>query len=98
MAGHNVLEALTYTITIGSSENKEDDADDFVGTIIQKVGEVVVKTGWPDLRHVSFKVSRQARRDRAKSETLQSLTNKCLSRILKLESVQVTFSYEVQII
>ena len=97
MAGHNVLEALSFAINICSSEKTENDADDFVGTIIQNVGEIVVKTGWSDLRQVSFKVVRHARKGRAKLKALQSLTDKCLDHISKLESVQVTFSCEVRI-
>ena len=95
MAGHNVLEALCYTITIGSSENTEGDADDFIETIIQKVGGVLVKPGWSALRLVFFTVFRRAWTDRENLEALQSLTDKCLSHISKLdsdsESVQIAF-------
>ena len=95
MARHNVLETLSYTITMSSSENTEDDADDFIGTIIQKVVGVLIKPGWSALRLVFFTVFHHAWRDsdRKNLEALQSLTDKCLSHILKLESesVRVTF-------
>ena len=97
IAGRNVLEALSYTISVGSGENAEDDGDDFIGTMIQKVGEVLVKPGWSALRLVSFTVFRLARSDRAKSEAVQSLTDKCLSHISKLESVQIAFKFSCEV-
>jgi hypothetical protein len=52
MAGHNILEALSILIRVDRLETKES-----IGSIIQKVGKVLVKPGWSALRHVSFKVS-----------------------------------------
>ena len=93
MAEHNVLEALTCEIIMNC-------IDDFIGTIIQNVGEVLVKPGWSALRQVSFEVScvHVTRTDRAKLEALRSLIDKYLSHLSKPESVQVTFECKVRII
>ena len=86
MAGHNVLEALTFEI--GTTY-----AEECIGNIIQKVGEVLVKPGWSDLRHVSFEV---ACLDGAKLEALRSLIiEKYLSHFSELESVAFDYSVDV---
>ena len=51
MAGHNVLEALSFEIYVGVH-----DTVDFIGSIIQKVENVLVKPGWSTLRQVSFEL------------------------------------------
>ena len=86
MAGHNIFEALTYEIMVTYTLR---GIGDFIGTIVQKVVEVLVKPGWSALRQVSFKVTRG---DRVELEVLRSLTDICLSHLSKLESVQVAFS------
>ena len=86
MAGHNKFEALTYEIMVAYTLR---GIGDFIGTIVQKVVEVLVKPGWSALRQVSFKVTRG---DREELEVLRSLTDICLSHLSKLESVQVAFS------
>ena len=40
MAGHNILEALSFEVEVGG-----DAKEDFVGSLIQKVEEVLVKPG-----------------------------------------------------
>ena len=86
MAGHNVLEALTFEI--GTTY-----AEECIGNIIQKVGEVLVKPGWSDLRHVSFEV---ACLDGAKLEALRSLIiEKYLSHFSELEFVAFDYSVDV---
>ena len=77
MAGHNVLEALTFEIEMGESNLKDCN-----GTIIQKVGEVLVKPGWSALRRVFFEL-----------KALRSLTiEKHLSHFSELESVAFNYS------
>ena len=90
MAGHNVLEALTFEIGVDGSES-----EDSIGNIIQKVGEVLVKPGWPALRQVVFEVA-YLRMDSAKLEALRSLiSEKYLSHFSELESVAFNFSIDV---
>ena len=86
MAGHNIFEALTYEIMVTYTLR---GIDDFIGTTVQKIVNVLVKPGWSALRQVSFKVTRG---DREELEVLRSLTDICLSHLSKLESVQVAFS------
>jgi hypothetical protein len=92
MAGHNVLEALSFEVLVDS-----DETEDSIGSIIQKVEKVLVKPGWSALRQVSFKLSiaccQVAREESAKlSEALQSLPDKYLSHLSKLESVAFNLS------
>ena len=85
MAGHNILEALSFEVEVGG-----DAKEDFVGSLIQKVEEVLVKPGsrWSLLRQVSFKVKVLQTKDCAKlCEALQSLPDKYLSDLLNFESV-----------
>jgi hypothetical protein len=92
MAGHNMLEALSFYVRVNGHE-----PEDFIGSRIQKVERVLVKPGWSALRQVSFKVSIaccQAPREKiAKlSETLQSLPDKYLNRLSKLEDVAFNYT------
>jgi len=92
MAGHNVLEALSFEVLVDGDETK-----DSIGYIIQKVEKVLVKPGWSALRQVSFKLliacCQVSKEDSAKlSEALQSLPEKYLSHLSKLESVTFNFS------
>jgi hypothetical protein len=52
MAGHNMLEALSFKVHVDVNHT-----EDFLGSIIQNVEKVLVKPGWSALRQVSFKVS-----------------------------------------
>ena len=89
MAGHNMLEALSFELCV-IHHNREDA----VGSAIQRVEKVLVKPGWSSLRQVSIKVSINCcRLPGAKvSETLQSLPDKHLSQLSKLESVALSYS------
>ena len=92
MAGHNMLEALSFEVDVDGHET-----EDFIGSIIQNVEKVLVKPGWPALRHVSFKVAIAcclvSKEESAKlSKALQSLPDKYLSHILTLESVAFEYS------
>ena len=90
MAGHNMLEALSFEVYVGVH-----NTEDFIGRTIRKVENVLVKTGWSALRQVSFEV--KSLEDDAKMfEALQSLPDKYLSQLSKLESV--AFSYSVSIV
>lgn len=79
----NVLEALTFAVEVDGYETEE-----YIGSIVQKVEEVLIKPGWSALRQVTFKVEIACclvpREDSAKlSEVVQSLPDKYLSRLSK---------------
>jgi len=83
MAGHNVLESMTFAVEVEGHETV-----DYIGSMIEKVEEVLMKPGWPALRQVSFKVEIAccivSREDSAKlSEVLQSLPDKYLCHLSK---------------
>ena len=92
MAGHNVLESLSFEVYLFTR-----DAEEFVGSIMQNVEKVLVKPGWSALKQVSFKVpiTDYMLNGEGLSEELQSLPDKYLNHLPKLESV--AFSYSVYI-
>ena len=95
MAGHNMLEALSFEVHVDGHETKE-----FIGTIIQNMEKVLVKPGWSALTQVSFEISIAccwvSRETSAElSESLQSLPDKYLSHLSKLESIAFNFSASV---
>ena len=49
MAGHNMQEALSFEVEVFGQET-----EDFIGSVFQKVEEILVKPGWSALRQVSF--------------------------------------------
>ena len=92
MAEYNMLEALSFEVQVDA-----DETESSVGSIIQEVEKVLVKPGWSALRQVSFKLSirccQVSREDSAKlSEVLESLPDKYLCHLSKLESVAFNFS------
>ena len=89
MAGHNVLEALSFGVHV-----KYHETEDFIGSKIQGVEKVLVRPGWSALRRVSFKVSINCcpLPTPKASEALQSLPDKFLSQLSKLESVAFSYS------
>ena len=94
MAGHNTLEALFFEVRVDAL-----CALDFVGSNIQKVENVLVKSGWSALRQVSFKLTVK---DRGRlggcaefTEALQFLPDKYLSRLSKLD---VAFNYSAYLV
>jgi hypothetical protein len=95
LAGYNMLEALSFEVQL---EVDGLETEDFIGSIIQKVEGVLVKPGWSALRQVSLKVSfwpTLTREDSKKLfERLQSLPDKYLSNLSKLESVAFNYSVE----
>ena len=88
MAGHYMLEALSIEFLVGFP-----DTEDFrvIGYSIQKVERVLVKPEWSALRQVSFKVTGVLMGNRL-FEALQSLPNKYLTLLSKLESVSFNYS------
>ena len=95
LAGRNMLEALSLHIYIDRHET-----EDFIGSIIQKVEGVLVKPGWSALRRISFKVqvcgAVSDSEERANLfESVQSLRDKYLSHLSKLDSVAFDYSVEV---
>ena len=91
MAGHNILEALSFQIGVAVVY---DATEDFVGSTIQKVENVLVKPGWSGLRQVSFKLQINWN-SRRLCEALQSLPDKYLSHLPKLESVAFNYSADI---
>jgi hypothetical protein len=89
MAGHNMLETLSLEVEMDIAVT-----EDFIGSIIQKVEKVLVKPGWSALRQVSFKLSLKNWVDNSANlcEALQSLPDKYLSHLSKLESVAFDYS------
>ena len=89
---NNILEALSFRVHVNVHET-----EDFVGAIIQKVENVLVKPGWSALRRVSFKLLllRWGKDDGYSirlSEALQSLPRKYLTHLSKLDSVAFYYS------
>jgi hypothetical protein len=95
MAGHNMLEVLSFEVRIFRNETADD-----IGCMFQSVEKVLLKPGWSALRQVSFKVPVvcccQWKRNTASgaklAEELQSLLPEHLSHLSKLESVALNFS------
>ena len=92
MAGHYVLEAFSFEVQVDGHET-----EDFIGSTIQKVEKVLLKPGWSALRQVSFKVSIACclvtRVNIEKLyEALQSLPDRYISHLSKLESVDFNYS------
>ena len=87
MAGHNVLEVLSFEVFVNGEE------EDSIGSAFKKLEEALVKPGWSALRQVSFKVSiNRWSRSTQFFEALQFLPDKYLGHLSKLESVD--FSYQ----
>jgi hypothetical protein len=96
MAGHNMLEALSLEVEIDCI-GTDCPTEDSIGSIIEKVEKVLVKPGWSALRQVSFKLplARWGMNDGYRAnlcEALQSLPDKYLSHLSKLESVAFDYS------
>jgi hypothetical protein len=88
MAGRNTLEALSFEVHVGGLET-----EDFIGSMIQKVEYVLVKPGWSALRQVSIKLSIGCPWNRAMLYgALESLPDKYLSHLSRLESVAFNYS------
>jgi hypothetical protein len=91
IAGHNTLEALSLEVEV-----EGDESEVYVGSKIQNVEKVLVKPGWSALRQVSFKVSITRHWVTSTNfEALQSLPDKYLSHLSKLESVAFNFSIKI---
>ena len=90
MAGHNILEALSFFSNVCYREVSDSVAEGYIGYAIQKVEKVLVKSGWSALRQVFFIFSfecygKEIMADIAKlQEALQFLGDKYLN-ISKLE-------------
>ena len=90
MAGHNMLEALSFIFDVYHETAPDHEAEGYIGSIIQEVEKVLVKSGWSSLRQVFFKFSikyygKEEREDIAKlSGALQFLRDK-YPNISKLE-------------
>ena len=88
LAGHNMLEALSFALTVDGNET-----EDSIGYVMQKVEKVLVKPGWSALKQVSLKVSIASSENSVKlCEALQSLPDKYLSHLSKLESIAFNYS------
>jgi hypothetical protein len=100
MAGHNVLQALSFKVYVDVRNGHA--TEEFIGSFFQRVEKVLVEPGWSALRQVSIEViitcwPSESREDSEKlSEELQSLPDKYLSCLPKLESV--AFKYLVHVL
>ena len=92
LAGHNMLEAFKLCVRMGSGDSIFTEGS--IGSTLQKVENLLVKPGWSALRRVSFKVAILGRNRNAEKlcDALQSLPDKYLNHLSKLESV--TFNYQ----
>jgi len=92
-----VLEALSFEVLLDG-----DETEDAVGSALQKVEKVLANPGWSALREVSIKLAIECSPSRKEdcvklSEALQSLPDKYLSHLSKLESVDFNFSAYVDV-
>jgi hypothetical protein len=93
LSGDNLLEALSFKVHVRGIH-----VMDLMVSKIQKVEQVLVKPGWSALRRVSFEllIPPWIQEDTKMYESLQSLPDKYLRHLSKLESVafnfQLTFS------
>ena len=88
MAGLNMLEALSFEFQVDC-----DESVDFVGSILQKAENILVRPGWPALRQVSIKIEIIPQEDCTEFvEALQSLPDKYLTHLPNHESVAFDFS------
>ena len=88
-----MLEAFTLRVEINSDDSISTES--FIGSIFEKVENILVKPGWSALRRVSFKLLTSGWDQGIATrlcEALQSLPDKYLSHLSKLESV--TFDYQ----
>ena len=91
MAGHNMLESLSFDVLVD-----EYETEDTVGSDVQGVEKVLVKPGWSALRQVSFKVTISCWGGSAKLyKAVLSLPHKYLSQISTLEFVSFNFSVAI---
>ena len=92
LAEHNMLEAFKVRVDINSGDSISTEG--FIGSIFQKVENLLVKPGWSALRRVSFKVAILGWNRNAEKlcEALQSLPDKYLNHLSKLDSV--SFNYQ----
>jgi len=89
VAGHNMLKALSFEAIVDDGFDTEDS----IGSVVQDVEKVLVKPGWSALRWVSFKFEiRDSDSGTNLYEPLQSLPDKYLSHLSKLESVAFNYS------
>ena len=100
MAGHNMLEAMSFEVYHDPTISDED-AEDLIGSAFKDVERELVKPGWSALRKVSFCVAVMDDYNMEEGdcerlcEELQSLPGKYLDHFPKFESV--TFSYSVYV-
>ena len=91
IAGHNMLESLSFDILVD-----EHEREDILGSDVQGVEKVLVKSGWSALRKVSFKITISCWGGSANLyKAVQSLPDKYLSQISTLESVAFNFSVAI---
>ena len=93
LAGHDMLETLSFEIEVFADYEETVDS---IGSLIQNVEKVLAKPGWSALRQIFFKVPITGCLKRAElSEALQSLPDKYLSHLSKLDSIDFNFSASV---
>ena len=89
-AGNNMLEVLSLEVLV----SEKDDFIGRTGLAFRKVEELLVKAGWSALRQVSFKVLIECWKADV-SEALQSLPDKYLCHLPKLESIDFNYEWNI---
>jgi len=89
---YNILESLSLVVRVSFY-----DTEDSIGSAIQKVENILIRSGWSALKEVSIKVTiplspYQNDADSELLEALQSLPDRYLSHLSKLESVAFKYS------
>ena len=93
MAELNMLEVLSFGVYVSA-----DNTEDLVGSMIQKVENVVIRPGWSALRQVRFDVSIVGGCNAKLSEALQSLPDKyLLSKVCCFRLFSFSFYYKYSI-
>ena len=96
MAGHNMLEALSFEVRI-----HVDDIENCIRSIIEEVEKVLVEPGWSALRHVSFEFSfgywgKSREKVTKLSEALLHYLPDKYPNFSKLEFVAINSSYVIK--
>ena len=87
----NVLESLSFDLHVD-----EQEVEDTIGFQVQRIENVLVKPAWFALRQVSFKITfiqYETGPSMRLNQALETLPEKYLDRLSKLESVDFNYSF-----
>jgi len=92
MAGHNMLESLSFDLQV----DDQGETEDSIGSEVQRMEKVLVKPGWSALRQVSFKITLihwgTGPNLELYNALVQSFPDKFLNYLSKLDSVAFDYS------